>query len=304
MINKNVQIWRGEKYSPPTNYHIWFKNNKFYAYNGKDWIAVTNQEEISEYVDRIRNELRDEINSLSRDLNGKINSAKVQIVDSVKDLDEQAEIGSIAIVRHQEEYPLSDFQGGSASGMIISAPKSFDLGENQVTFVKYLYFYVYNADFDGNPTTQASMQATLQIGKTPTTSSDAAWGMYGLIHGGSSQTQILFEYDTNGSLIRYNEDTINKFIYSATSTPSGGGGKIIGGIVSKPTEDIITYFGPFVSFKTAIRPLLYTKLSQEWRQYDELVNGSVTLEKLEDKVTTLESKVAELEAKIQELLQS
>lgn len=37
MINKNVQVWRGFN-TPPTNYHIWYKNGAFYTYDGEDWI--------------------------------------------------------------------------------------------------------------------------------------------------------------------------------------------------------------------------------------------------------------------------
>lgn len=39
MINKNIQIWRGFD-TPPTNYHIWFKNGIFSMFNGEAWVPI------------------------------------------------------------------------------------------------------------------------------------------------------------------------------------------------------------------------------------------------------------------------
>ena len=39
MINKNIQIWRGFE-TPPTNYHIWFKNGILSMFNGEAWVPI------------------------------------------------------------------------------------------------------------------------------------------------------------------------------------------------------------------------------------------------------------------------
>ena len=64
-INKNISVWRGSN-TPPTNYHLWIKDdNSIYLHNGVDWVR-SNQ--------------------------------SYQIVNSIEELDENAEQGSLAVV--------------------------------------------------------------------------------------------------------------------------------------------------------------------------------------------------------------
>ena len=35
--NNNISIWRGNN-TPPTKFHLWYKNNKLYHFDGIDWI--------------------------------------------------------------------------------------------------------------------------------------------------------------------------------------------------------------------------------------------------------------------------
>ena len=37
MIDKNISVWRGNL-TPPTQYHLWLKENKLYHYNGEEWV--------------------------------------------------------------------------------------------------------------------------------------------------------------------------------------------------------------------------------------------------------------------------
>lgn len=37
MIDKNISVWRGNL-TPPTQYHLWLKEDKLYHYNGEEWV--------------------------------------------------------------------------------------------------------------------------------------------------------------------------------------------------------------------------------------------------------------------------
>lgn len=55
--NKQVNIWRGDKF-PPTIYHIWIKDNqKLLLYNGFEWVVFVDNKDIldtlQEIIDRV-----------------------------------------------------------------------------------------------------------------------------------------------------------------------------------------------------------------------------------------------------------
>lgn len=81
MINKNIQIWRGFD-TPPTNYHLWLKEDSLYKYNGEEWIPISSSG----------------------------GGSGIIAVESLADLPEDAEIGSLASVNHQytKEYNIVD----------------------------------------------------------------------------------------------------------------------------------------------------------------------------------------------------
>lgn len=81
MINKNIQIWRGFD-TPPTNYHLWLKEDSLYKYNGEEWIPIS----------------------------GGGSGSGIIAVESLEDLPEDAEIGSLASVNYQytKEFEVID----------------------------------------------------------------------------------------------------------------------------------------------------------------------------------------------------
>lgn len=80
MINKNIQIWRGFD-TPPTNYHLWLKEDSLYKYNGEAWIPISGG-----------------------------SGSGIIAVESLADLPEDAEIGSLASVNYQytKEFEVID----------------------------------------------------------------------------------------------------------------------------------------------------------------------------------------------------
>lgn len=120
MINKNIQIWRGFE-TPPTNYHIWFKNGILSMFNGEAWVEITKsadylsgiESDITNIYDIVIPSIKSDIaklesglltegsvtvDKLGNDVKDMIANSGIPIVDSSDALSADAVVGSFASI--------------------------------------------------------------------------------------------------------------------------------------------------------------------------------------------------------------
>lgn len=206
--------------------------------------------------------------------NWKKQGGGIEIYSSVDELPEDVPTGTLASVLYKVEktelLPVSKvyISGGKVSGLTIVYPETADIGDFNIdSTVNNL-----GLNFSNTNVNRGVIGVANYSGKNAIIGTD-----------GSSMPSVLVEYDSDGNLKSVNQSFIDTLMRNVTTYRTISGRNVLDKYI----------FANGIS--TTYNSDLYVKTDEGWRQIKELVDNSVTTEKISNGSVTIDKLSPELQ---------